>query len=479
MSQLYYGPIKLSVVKTHQYVRQPVYNGRDYLYTRHLLSVRAVFNPFTTPYLMPGNPVSNPPVVQNNPAPNQFNAFIPQVVPPQTLNNPNPLNAAVIDQSIRYLLMRPRQQLDYQVGGVHVLFSPTPGYSADCNYGPIPREVNVVTWLGPKTCMIDFTVETWTNENILFPGGKDRSPLVSLQWETEENIDQDYYSVRTTRGRAVFRSDLLLPFAGAISPQGVQSPDFLRNKLFLPIPTNFKREKVYVRLRDDNVTLDFVVVDRQSALNWSRQNVTRVEAVQTAGLIRAGEEEAISNMIRGLIGSPLRHDESGPGSIWETAGWPILGFFPAALDSLPVLSHEWNITVYGNRQAFRSDLQQFAVDIWNARVALIQANFGATKFLLTHDLAGTMVNLKAQMTTGPIMTMVAGNTSSTTFANKVFPTQNDDTGNLLVASSQQQIPPPPHDQGSRGTYLEVLAVQALSDPFNAVTRPAGFSPAPN
>jgi len=473
-----YGPVILSVVKVHKLVREPVYNGRDYVWTRNLLSVRGVLNTTATPFNLPGNPrMPFAPNVQAVPLPGQYTATLPT-----TANGTD--NAVTADQAIRQILWTPRQQLEYRVGYGRVLFSPLPGFQADANYGPYPRDVQIVTWIGPRTALIDFTVETFTNEALLYQNFSQNNPLVSLQWEAEEEIDEHFYSQITTRGRAVFRADVLesrnfLP----------RSPDFLRKQLFLPIPNNFKRDRIWVKLLNDNVTLEFVVIDKQRALNWSRQNVTRVEAIQSSTLSYGGIGGAFGGAMGGALGQTPQGLEAGaiaggssPSHTFDIAGIAAgIGALSGWASAAPMLVNELDIKVWGSRQAFRRDLHQMAIDIYTARVALLTAPSFGGNITFLHDLTGTFVEMRAKLVTGPALTIFNTGGFNTGFGFIAFPPNpaSDDTGQILVASANQQIPPPPHDSGSRGTGLVALVTQALSSPLQVPVSPSAYPAAPN
>jgi hypothetical protein len=474
MSSLTYNGITMSVVKVNGAKREAIYNGNSYQHTRWLLSVRATVNPFTVPYLMPGNPQAVVPNKQADPAANQFTAFVPNKNQP---NNPavvaGPAGfvpagitpAGAIDQSIRFLLMSPRQKLTYEVGGQKVLVSPIPGFTVDAMNGPRPISCDIVQWIGPKTLLVDYVIETWQREDILFPGV--RSPLASLTWEVESEMDEHFYTTNTIRGRAVFRSDLL-------AQQNI-SPDRMRNILFHPIPKNFKRDRVWVKLDGDGVTLNYVIQDKERALNYKVTDVTRIEARQWIQAGDVGIEQGATNVLKGFLGG-MGKDAAGND---KGFGPPIVGALNAFVDSQPTLSHGFDIQVWGNRHSFRGDLMQLAFDLLSARLALFPNKWGGRAVKITHDLTGTYVHLEASITTGPLGNWITW--METLFKkNFILPghvnAQSDDTGTILVANPATVIPPPPGDKGSRGTYLEVLAAQVLMDPFTTVTQPIGFSP---
>ena len=360
---LSYNGINLNVNKLHSYQREAVYSGNDYVHTKVTLVVTATLNPGTGAYTLPGRVYAPPPFTQ------------PPVNPVVGQPTKGVLNGGLglgvwTDEAVRSVLMAPRKTLRYDMDGQVVLFAPLPGFSADAFNGPKPLFVNVTKNIATKTWVVDFGVEVYLNECNLFSSGL--SPLVSYQWEMEHDVDEHFYTTRTIRGRALFRPDIRLKQF----PQNVI--DDFRSALFHPIPRNMKRDRIYVKSRDDGLTLDVVIVDKERALNINPNlGVTRIEGVHEVMIESAGSESTLEGSVGGGLDNLPGHRTDKFGNPLTTVSDLIKfgsGIFTGASKGLPVSVHRIVLKIWGNKNSTRQALTKLGGDLIQKRFAAI--NFG-------------------------------------------------------------------------------------------------------
>lgn len=220
----------------------------------------------------------------------------------------NPPSAPAIIAGLKRRLMRQRSELIVTVGGRVVLRSPARPQKADtpringsdglfvhyCDArgGPNPLYCDVTSIHGTKTMLVTFALETWLVEQ-LFKMGEDnvntaeQSALVSHRWEQSTDLDEHYYTTRTTTGRAVFRADYLYDFdeqTGNLYQKTRKPSDYLAT-LNHPLPPNYRRERVRTSIASDGLTLTYTIVDveQQSTIEAERP-VSRVEGTWQAGI---------------------------------------------------------------------------------------------------------------------------------------------------------------------------------------------------
>jgi hypothetical protein len=261
MSFITYNGITMQLVRTLRFEQEAVYDEDQttYLWTRFLLEADCIYNPAATSYS-----VTNPPTA-------------------------TPVDAPVTDVAIRHYLKVPRKQLVFTVGPYTLLSSPLASYVTDAHNGPMPRDVIVRTIHGSKTFAVRFLIETSLLECPATPG--EGPALVSHRWTESHAVDQDYFTVRTMRGRAKFRSDLLLNTNIA--------PDDFRSTLVAPIPLGFKRENISVTATSDGTELLYEVVDRETYQPLGQQSsVTRCEAHYRYGSLKGGGMSQDTMLVR-------------------------------------------------------------------------------------------------------------------------------------------------------------------------------------
>jgi hypothetical protein len=225
VSTLIYNCVQIEVIQTVRYVREPVYEGKTYVYSRHFLHVRGLVNPATTSYDYQPQTTDN--VVGGSANPNFSRRGVNKT---KNLNQPGN-NANVTDQVIRHLLQQPRRKLLYTVGGndpagnpaqiqftfvggaqdTQVIEAPyrnrgggPPQYTVDANNGPYPRIYHVARVDGSGLFRVEFGVECFVNESHLYLL---KPPLLLCnEYEMQHDIDGDGYCTQSVRGVARFRA---------------------------------------------------------------------------------------------------------------------------------------------------------------------------------------------------------------------------------------------------------------------------------
>jgi hypothetical protein len=476
MSKLVVGDVELNIIKLAGWKREAVYNGPHYLYTRNTLGVRATVGAASDPYILNANK-----------APRRMGPNNPQMWP-------------TTDEAIRHYLMQPRQKTQYLVypwnanDPIPVLDAPVGDELTDATGGPKPLRCDVVNFYGPRTYLVDYVVQTDINEcgPLAAAARKGKPPtILSHIWDTEDLMDQDFYTVRVTKGRIVFNQAGLFALGAVPGNNGQFLPDDFRHALFHPVPLGMKREQVHVVQRSDGVTLDYQITDRERSLQIPLANVTRIEALHQlhygfGGIVGAAAvafseigrhvkaaRAAAAAQAKAVAGEALSEAEKAALAAAETG---FAGFLKGAgkvameilaADILPQLVHTLEVRVWGSVAASRMRLEQVAKELILKRIGLMFAKWGfllGCGFDITHDLAGTFVQAKYQLLGSPLTTLlnVAFLDHTTNFgniANSVFG-NSDETGDILVRSRDKPNALPAAGsqnwRGDRGTLLESM-----------------------
>ena len=125
-------------------------------------------------------------------------------------------------------------------------------YQADVNNGPVPLRCNVVNWIGFRTAMVDFVIETYVRDFV-----NDTIPyaLLSHRWAMAQEIDEHFKSSRTIVGKVILRTDSLTKLN--------LSPDAWRSIINFPLPPFWKRENVKINLNEAGNQLDYTIEDQE------------------------------------------------------------------------------------------------------------------------------------------------------------------------------------------------------------------------
>lgn len=443
------GMIQMEVVDTIQLARAPVLRGPDYLYTRVVLQISAIYNPQATSYVLGGQGAN--PIRQKG-----------QLAP-------------TTDVAIRHYLSQPRRQLIYEVGKIRVHEVPERRFPCDSANGPFVRAINVQEVKGLKTFLVTMIVEMHINEcsNQTVPNA-----VLSNRWVRERDTDQDYYSTIITRGTAVFDASLL---RGARANGLDLSPDDYIDSLLHPIETGFRRNHIQVSVDEENLTANYVIIDREmplSVVTDGKLGVSRIEAWHETGLTRDSlEAAALAGLaaIKEGIKDAFRKDRvtgRRPGLL-EVGGRLGANFFLAAEKAVPLCYHQLSVSVWGHHGSARSDLELVAQDLITQRMAkIVNEGVGVFGFDIRtrHDLAGKFVHVSATFRAGPIQSAFLLAQRDITIGldlTKInFPWMPSQELVRGVFSAVPKVFPNvgPPKVSSRGSYLGALVAQTLKTP---------------
>lgn len=451
--EISYNGILLEVLRVWDYKREPVFNGPDYLYTRHQLFVRCLFNPAAVAYTKRGN------------APGVF------PVRARGLN----VGGAETDDAIKHFLSQPRKTLLWTIPDLRtaadriLLLSPSlnpankASYPCDAANGPFPRVLGVVAIKGTKSFLVDWAIETFVNECDLYLGGSESggragSIILSNRWQMAEDLDQDFFTTRTIRGRAVFRADRLLAM-------GSRADDFRNYFASFPLPRAYHRVRVSVVVSEDGTACDYVIIDRELPIRVRAKGITRIEFVSSKAFSWAGGEKTIFG------GSFKDYDK-----VIES------------ISRVPSLDRKCRIRVWGHAFTTRQQILralELGVTLWLAEAR--QVGLMASGNMLAY---GRHMNVTIDHTGkyGEAEIAVLGGISATfgesadarkkaldfrTFLRDGVLNQNqwvDAAGFLpsrgaddkeFLMMEKKHLPVPPHSKGTRGYLIEGLVTAAL------------------
>ncbi len=480
MSTLYYGEadaggggVLLTRLECLGYDREPMYNGPDYLCTIHRLRVRGIYNPEVNAYDFPNGDIPGAAIPAAALRPTSViatgrgntrdsplagilaltgNPGGTSAIPPAQARGSM---ASTTDRAIRHYLMQPRKRLVYAIGPSPLLVSPglnADGTAAqrDVYNGPMPLACDVVCVSGTKSFQVDYAIETYVNEALLYRNPN--SVILSHRWKRSEDIDQDMYSTITTEGAAVFRTDRLA-FLG-------RSADDFRIALFHPVAPGFARRAWRIEVTEDGSQLRYVLMDKKMHLRVAAPGVTRIEAFATAEIVGTKPMAQIAAAMGGLskgvnVGSAMS----------------MIGSF------IPMLNIQITVRVWGNDRTERKQLEAVAIKFIQTRLGRMMVDLkgdeigdAATRRALagstmsvTHDLNGTFVEVVLECaTSGPNQAIVAFQGDGPLAADVKFP----DSG-LLFPSNWTDGSPGDATPGVL-VFDVAMANDLYNDPVGAV-----------
>jgi hypothetical protein len=444
VSTLIYNCVQIEVLQTVRYVREPVYEGKTYVYSRHWIHVRGLVNPASTSYDYSHETTDN--VVGNSRNPTFTRRGVAKT---KALNQPGN-NANVTDQVVRHLLQQPRRKLLYTVGGndpagdpaplqftfvggaqdTQILETPyrnrsggPPQYTVDCNNGPYPRFCDVARVDGSGLFRVEFVIEAFINEAHLYLL---KPPLLLCnEYEMLHDIDRDGFTTLTVRGVAKFRADVL----ASLQTQ----PDDYRQFLCLDVPRSFERQQLRVRARTDGATVDYQYTDKQvshslfllrSSGDPTRSaGVVRIEAFAVISEGTEAVEQYLADVQRSVWGAVVGAGSAALGAATGGAtlaaaagaaagaggrGLAGSGFY--AGDVVPQKTVHLVVRVWGGPLALRADLYLLAERITYAKLPQLRNAFvyyGATRTRDTVDLMGRFVQIEKTIVTGGLTRAVS------------------------------------------------------------------------
>lgn len=453
-------------LETLLYERTPIFNGPDYLYTKHVIHVRGVY------------------------AREPDKAALAHSPPDQ-------------DKAIRQKLSEPRGQLEWRMHGegrgrpaLEILRSPAPGRTVDAANGPMPLALNVIKIHGLHTWIIEYAVSTCVDERGLHT--KKPSVMLSHRWRMESVFDEHYLEARIIRGRAIFRTDRLEELAA--------TPDDFRSYLWHPVPKGFQIDApaCSVVATEDGTEVEYVLVFRQRWKNLLRKNITHIEARHTRGVVGPGLEDIAFNAVgtglnylsssigrmrsvHGMVGDIGIDDlyESNPIKLAEMAYGVVQGMVDQARDlhatigeirrNVPRVVDRLNVSIWGNPLATGQELVSAALDVLVKRMGLLGlagimcgSNVNLT---VTQNLMLPYVELHGDFLAGaatsaaPIPLMLVG-----AVPNLGFPRTDDIE--TITTSARIDNPTLPGGGGKRGTLAAKLVAQHLHSVYAPPPKPS-------
>lgn len=502
------GGVFLNVTHVNFYKREAVYAGSDYLYTKHTLSVRALFNPGTQTDVLVGKPLTwlqaAPHTLPAIPTTRDLvGPLRSSKVAPHQRPLAGTLPAVFTAESVKHYLMTPRLRLQWAWDNQNVLVSPLPGLSVDEFNGPTPISCDVIEFHSGKTWLVDWVVSTAVNECPVFSANP--WPILSSQWGQRHDIDEHFLTTVTTRGTVIFSPSVLLT-SGVAGPGTTFRPDDLRRLwLAVPLPSNMKRGPISTQASPDGLQVEWEVVDRELPVMWEEDGVTKVVGVHTVtnelpnlavpastpliGGISLIDLAVRSATARDALGDVFFDRNSRVGRFGRLALNKAFNVATGMLDTnfaglLCTSVHTVQLQVWGTRGTLRNALEDFARDVIRTRI--IPAKTGGLPLItlksqVSHSIEGNFVVCEEVFRGGPLRGQGGAafgfGTSlptRTPGGQRVFGNDND-TGELLADDVDFEPQGPPNSAGTRGTFTEILVTSALSrscDPSANVPPPA-------
>lgn len=169
-------------------------------------------------------------------------------------------------QDIRTRLMQNRGVFTYSIGNVQLLGA---SVGIDVNNGPRPLKLEIVHIGGRGLLRVAYTIEVCKIE---CPGGSENPAannggVVNNRWSMWEEFDQNWFALRTVRGKLrVDRVDL--------------NPHAFRGWVVPPLQRGFKRERMAFNTHPNGLELEYEIMDRQvwaaapaPATSWTASHV--------------------------------------------------------------------------------------------------------------------------------------------------------------------------------------------------------------
>lgn len=483
-----YRGITMKVVNTREHIRRHIFSPDQttYLYTQWTYDFDCRYNPAATSYVQF--------------APNDLD-FANITIAERQGEMP-----AITDLVLRKFLAQPRGLLIVNPArGGEILRSPETGFTVDCKNGPIVEECSIVQVLGQRQFVIRLRVTTWIRECPHPPastfatlwtqeGGATGfgeglgpvdlnaiNPLISNRYTRRVDIDADHYTMITTEGEAIFRTDFMRATLITADADTIY-PDAFRRDLRHDIPDNFQRENIQVEALSDGTGVRYSFVDREKPFNFGRNcPATRIEAYATAWQGEVGWVESALEAV----------PEAARMMAEETIPWRIpirlvaIGT-GAAVRALPKFYLRVFCRAWGNRDCTRQQLTDLAVGMVVNYLGPVLGR--SQEFLVSHDLNGKFVEADCTISWSFIVGVTAdainfvlarlGATAPanvpTSLANIVAGMNRSEVirvGNVLNLNNNSAVgnPEPPNSDNTRGTAFIAVIANILQDPCQAPT----------
>ncbi len=361
------------------------------------------------------------------------------------------------EQALIFWLSQPRGKVTWTMpsnapGGTTVLFqSPATGKTVDARNGPRPHVVAIEKVFGSKSYAITWELTTWKS---YADKVKTNPPiLLSHTFQTTEEIDEQFYTTRTTEGRAVFNRALL--------PANITPDDF--RSYVLPIaPRHFKRT-VRVTATSDGTQLAYICVDREQRLTLGSEGIVRVEAQLTGDVAIPSIINQISSTVQAVAGAASimaagvggaaagiaggASAASNVGQLGKGATGSAISFSQSIQASLPTASFTSRVRVWGSKITTIARLESFAYLVASTRINQVigPGNFYST--IGTHtlfDFAEGMVEVALNRQTvcsGFIANWLIGGVSADVAVRTALSQGRDDN---VHTPNAQYFPPNPN-----------------------------------
>lgn len=255
-TQVSYNGVTLYNVVTRRFEQEPVYDksGTDLLYFRIVVGV--------TGYVHAGNFASS----DSGPFATSYHRLVNNDLAGGQRSYQG--GATVNFNYIRSGLTSPRGKFRMWLDansiqsstGTGSLLSVDPGdgkksLGVDLNNGPKPKSVRIGKVVGDNMIRIEFEIELCVlncDSTETQYATRNESGVLSNRWSMQDDIDENFYTVRTVQGVLVITSATL-------------NPHSFRNLVMPPLTPGFRRDRVTFVASADGLTLEYTIVDREMA----------------------------------------------------------------------------------------------------------------------------------------------------------------------------------------------------------------------
>ena len=184
--------------------------------------------------------------------------------------------------NLRDLLMQPRQQVTFTVGGTVVLQSyPTPlpgapaGSTCDVRGGPIVEDARYTEITGDKSAILHVRLYTHVTGLAFY--------MLSNRWSITARIDSNHLTTRTIHGRVKFNKNFLDNNPG-VPPFPLQPDDF-RSAVVPPAGIGMQRDTIDVVQNEAGDELMYTATDQEVIRGTgANSQIVRIECMPTVGV---------------------------------------------------------------------------------------------------------------------------------------------------------------------------------------------------
>ena len=287
--------------------------------------------------------------------------------------------------------------------------------------------------------------------------------ILSNRWSCTHHVNRNGMTTRTLRGVAVMRAEAVQQ---GIAANGIDSIDDFRAALIVGQPLNFRRDFVDATCSEDGTELRYTVVDKEVGNSIAGNN--SVQVFYLDGNASAGFDlqlKTYNDAIDRVTGFALGMKSALMGADIGA----VVGTVESFLSSIiPRFRGRAMCRVEGGRNVRRVDLAVLASEI------CIDRSLGGfpTSLYFTQSLnADDGQSCEARMEWMPTITQAFGIAQGRLTPNNYMKLDNDyvrDKASLAWLNSGRHTHTNlPNSLGTRGSYVQSMAIQALSDPQKA------------